>query len=59
MIQNFTEPSGTDIYYAFNFPHLNIIVSNNQYFMCEFSGNISGATDNGMWSSVFYKEKLS
>ena len=56
----FDHPSGSgDIYYGWEITGLNILLTNNQYFMCEFNGTINASGDNEAWSGIFLDVKQS
>jgi hypothetical protein len=44
------------VYYGYQINDLNIPVINNDYFECEFSGNISGSGDVSLWTSIIYEK---
>ena len=46
-------------FYGWVIENLNILVSNNEYFMCEFSGTINAAGDGEVWSGIFVDVKQS
>ena len=48
-----------DVYYGFAVNDLNIILDNNEYFMCEFSGTINASGDDDLWSGIYLDVKQS
>lgn len=60
MVQNFTHPDGSgDVYYGFVVNDLNIILDNNEYFICEFSGTINASGDEDVWTGIYIDVKQS
>lgn len=60
MTRKFDHPDASgDVYYGWVIDNLNIIVSNNEYFMCEFSGTINASGDDDLWSGIYVDVKQS
>jgi hypothetical protein len=55
-VWNDPAPLSTIVYYGYQINDLNIPVINNDYFECEFSGNISGSGDVSLWTSIIYEK---
>jgi hypothetical protein len=54
------DPSGSgDVWYGYQINDLNIPLLNDEYFECEFSGNISGSGDVSLWTSIIYEQNTS
>lgn len=60
MVQIFAHPDASgDVYYGFAIDNLNILLTNNQYFMCEFSGTFNASGDDDLWSGIYLDVKQS
>ena len=56
----FDHPNGGGaVHYGWVVDGLNILLTNNEYFMCEFSGTINASGDTGIWSAICVDVKQS